>query len=79
MRAKPTKPAAGRAGAKRAKSTAAAQRTRKAVQSAAARAVQQVLDSREAFALMMRRLEDAGWRVERAPGEGETPAERGEL
>ncbi len=71
------KPAKVRATGKAAKP--ATSRTRQSVRSAAARAVQQVLNSREAFALMMRRLEDAGWRVERAPGEGDTPAERGEL
>lgn len=61
------------------KGAAAAQRTRQSIRSAAARAVQQVLDSREAFALMMRQLEQKGWRIERAPGEGDTPLERGEL
>ena len=76
---KSAKPVTVRATSKAAKPTPAAQRTRQSVQSAAARAVQQVFNSREAFALMMRRLEEKGWRVERAPGEGNTPLERGEL
>jgi hypothetical protein len=36
------------------------------VQAAAMRAVEQVLSSEEAFALLISRLEAAGWRVERA-------------
>ena len=70
--AKPAKPGA-------AKATAVTRRsTKQAVRSAAARAVEQVMNSKEAFALMMRRLEAAGWQVERAPGEREQPVERGE-
>lgn len=49
--------------------TATKRATKQAVRSAAARAVEQVMNSKEAFALMMRRLEQAGWQVERAPGE----------
>ena len=52
--------------------------TKPAVRSAAARAVEQVMNSKEAFGLMMRRLEAAGWQVERAPGEREQPVERGQ-
>ena len=40
-------------------------RTARAVKSAAARAVERVLSSADAFALLIRRLEAAGWRVER--------------
>ena len=36
------------------------------------------MNSKEAFALMMRRLEQAGWHVERAPGDRAAPFERGE-
>ena len=42
-------------------------RTAAPVRTAAAAAVERVLGSREAFALMIRRLEDAGWRIEPAP------------
>jgi hypothetical protein len=38
------------------------------VRAAAARAVERVLSSPEAFDLLVRRLEDAGWHVEREPG-----------
>ncbi|MFI5043021.1 MAG: hypothetical protein ACHQNA_14445 [Acidimicrobiales bacterium] len=46
------------------------------VQAAAARAVEKVLRSEEAFALMIRKLEAAGWNIQRtAPGDVEsTPA-----
>jgi len=37
------------------------------VRAAAARAVARVLSSRDAFALLLRRLEAAGWRIEREP------------
>ena len=40
-------------------------KTRPAVRSAAARAVDRVLSSRESFALLIRRLESAGWQIER--------------
>ena len=40
-------------------------RTARAVKSAAARAVERVLSSADAFALLIRRLKAAGWRVER--------------
>jgi len=39
------------------------------VQAAARRAVEHVLSSEEAFALLISRLEAAGWRVERAAPE----------
>jgi hypothetical protein len=39
------------------------------VRRAAARAVERVLSSEEALALLVRRLEAAGWHVEREPGE----------
>jgi hypothetical protein len=70
--AKPTKAATAKAPTTR-------RSTKQAVRSAAARAVEQVMNSKEAFALMMRRLEAAGWQVERAPNERERPAERGEV
>jgi hypothetical protein len=35
------------------------------VRTAAARAVERVLSSREGFALLIRRLESAGWHIER--------------
>jgi hypothetical protein len=38
------------------------------VRSAVERAVDRVLSSDEAFTLMVRRLEEAGWRIERDPG-----------
>ena len=47
-------------------------RTARPVRIAAARAVDAVLGSRDAFALLVRRLEAAGWRVER-----ESPAGAG--
>jgi hypothetical protein len=37
------------------------------VQAAAARAVEKVLRSEEAFALMIRKLEAAGWNIQRTP------------
>lgn len=77
--AKPAAKTVVKAATKTSPKGAATQRTRQSIRSAAARAVQQVLDSREAFALMMRQLEQKGWRIERAPGEGDTPLERGEL
>jgi hypothetical protein len=40
------------------------------VQAAARRAVEHVLSSEEAFALLISRLEAAGWRIERATPEG---------
>ena len=40
-------------------------RTARPVKSAAARAVERVLGSADAFALLIRRLEATGWRVER--------------
>jgi hypothetical protein len=40
-------------------------RTVRPVRSAAARAVERVLGSADAFALLIRRLEAAGWRIER--------------
>ena len=40
-------------------------KTRPAVRNAAARAVDRVLSSRESFALLIRRLESAGWQIER--------------
>ena len=40
-------------------------RTAQPVRSAAARAVERVLGSAEAFALLIQRLEAAGWRIER--------------
>ena len=40
-------------------------RTARAVKSAAARAVERVLGSADAFALLIQRLEAAGWRIER--------------
>jgi hypothetical protein len=47
------------------------------VSAAAARAVERVLSSPDAFALLVRRLEAAGWHVEREPGEHGAPrAER---
>ena len=42
-------------------------RTAAPVRTAAALAVERVLGSQEAFALMIDRLEAAGWRIERAP------------
>jgi len=48
-------------------------KTRPAVRDAAARAVERVLSSRESFALLIRRLESAGWHIERPafPSEGD--------
>jgi len=43
------------------------------VRAAAARAVERVLSSRDAFALLIRRLEAAGWRIEREPPAEESP------
>jgi len=43
-------------------------RTARPVSAAAARAVERVLASPDAFALLVRRLEAAGWHVEREPG-----------
>ena len=40
-------------------------RTARSVRAAAVRAVEHVLSSDAAFALLVRRLEEAGWRVER--------------
>jgi len=37
------------------------------VRAAAARAVERVLSSPDAFALLIRRLEAAGWHIEREP------------
>ena len=42
-------------------------RTAAAVGAAAARAVDRVLSSEEALALLLRRLEAAGWHIEREP------------
>jgi hypothetical protein len=47
-------------------------RTARPVSAAAARAVERVLSSPDAFALLVRRLEAAGWHVEREPGEQRT-------
>jgi hypothetical protein len=44
----------------------AVKRTPEAVRAAAARAVSRVLSSEDALALLVRRLEAAGWRIERA-------------
>jgi hypothetical protein len=49
--------------------TAARTRTTAAIRAAAARAVERVLASEEAFALLIRRLEAAGWQVERMAGD----------
>jgi hypothetical protein len=48
------------------------------VRAAAARAVDQVLSSEESFALLIRRLERAGWRIERPAPSSEplTPPSR---
>jgi len=43
-------------------------RTSRAIRLAAARAVEQVMSSDEALELLVRRLEEAGWHVERAGG-----------
>ena len=40
-------------------------RTARPVSIAAARAVDRVLSSKESFALLIRRLQDAGWQIER--------------
>jgi hypothetical protein len=42
-------------------------RTPESIRAAAARAVDRVLASEDAFALLIERLEHAGWRVERTP------------
>jgi len=49
------------------------------VQAAAARAVDRVLSSKAALALLVQKLEAAGWHVERAPGEPPAPVERGDV
>jgi len=59
-------------------------RTARPVRDAAARAVDRVLSSKESFALLIRRLEEAGWQIERpllrsepvSPSEVLTPRER---
>jgi hypothetical protein len=52
-------------------------RTARAVHAAAARAVERVLSSEESFALLIQRLEAAGWHIERpATSEPLTPPER---
>src|SRR5881392_3725534 len=50
-------------------------RTARPVRSAAARAVDRVLGSADAFALLIRRLEAAGWRIERDVASGSPAAE----
>ena len=50
-----------------------ARRTARPVRTAAARAVEHVLSSPDAFALLVRRLEEAGWHVEREAGAPRTP------
>jgi hypothetical protein len=44
-------------------------RTRRSVRDAAQRAVDRLLSSEESFALLIRRLQDAGWRIERPADE----------
>ncbi|HLY37847.1 MAG TPA: hypothetical protein VKU61_07415 [Candidatus Binatia bacterium] len=61
-------PPSRRARPRRAKTT----KTRPAVRTAAARAVERVLSSRESFALLIRRLESAGWHIERPAFPSET-------
>jgi hypothetical protein len=39
--------------------------TRRSVRAAAERAVDRLLSSEESFALLIRRLQDAGWQIER--------------
>ena len=51
-------------------------RTARAVKSAAARAVERVLGSADAFALLIQRLEAAGWRIERDAPSVRPAAER---
>ena len=57
------------------RSRRAGARTARPVKSAAARAVERVLGSAEAFALLVRRLEAAGWRIERDALSGSRAAE----
>jgi hypothetical protein len=54
--------------------------TARPVSAAAARAVERILASPDTFALLVRRLEAAGWHVEREPGRETSIArpERGE-
>jgi len=40
-------------------------RTRRTIRAAAERAVDRLLSSEESFALLSRRLQDAGWQIER--------------
>jgi hypothetical protein len=40
-------------------------RTRRTIRAAAERAVDRLLSSEERFALLIRRLQDAGWQIER--------------
>jgi hypothetical protein len=51
-------------------------RTAAPVRTAAALAVERVLGSDEAFALMIDRLQAAGWRIERAPAHVVPPSAR---
>jgi hypothetical protein len=72
-----------RARSPRRRTRRAAGRTARSVRAAAVRAVEQVLSSDAAFALLVRRLEEAGWRVEREPrakaaAPGEARSARGE-
>ena len=60
---------------KRTRRRRAGTRTARPVRSAAARAVERVLGSRDAFGLLLRRLEAAGWRIERETPAGTAPAE----
>ena len=62
MPSRTSTPRGGRARTGRTRRTA---RTARPVRSAAERAVERVLSSDEAFALLMRRLEAAGWHIER--------------
>jgi len=59
---------------KRTRRRRAGARTARPVRGAAARAVERVLGSRDAFALLLRRLEAAGWRIERETPAGTGPA-----
>jgi hypothetical protein len=47
---------------------------RREIAAAAARAVEQVLSSSDALALLVRRLEEAGWHIEPEPAAATPPA-----